>query len=205
MGEEVLRDAGARYGDWSVTSLRSFNPIGARHSGRIGEDPLGAPTNLVPCLALVAIGRLPFLEVFGGDYPTADGTGVWDYLHVLDLAAGHRVALEVGAARRGHRCYNLGTRTGTSVLQLLESFSRACGRALPYRVVHRRPGDVAVLIAAPGRARAELGRSASRGTDAMCRDAWHFQELNPSGYSPTTPVGALSRSRQSAHDLTDRG
>jgi UDP-glucose 4-epimerase len=182
MCELILADVCARYPQWHVTSLRYFNPAGAHESGLIGEDPRGVPNNVLPYVAQVAVGRLRELSVFGDDYPTPDGTGVRDYIHVMDLAEGHRLALDHLDDAPGHRVINLGTGTGTSVKQLLAAFSRACGRELPSRVVGRRSGDVAELVADPAAARDLLGWSACRDIDDMCQDAWEFQRLNPNGY-----------------------
>ena len=180
--EMILGDFCARYPDWHVTSLRYFNPAGAHKSGLIGEDPRGVPNNVLPYVAQVAVGRREELSIFGDDYPTPDGTGVRDYIHVMDLAEGHRHALEHLDDAGGHRVINLGTGTGTSVKELLTAFSKACGKDLPSRVVGRRQGDVAELVADPAASRELLGWSASRGIEEMCRDAWEFQRLNPNGY-----------------------
>ncbi|MCU1459351.1 MAG: galE [Actinomycetia bacterium] len=183
MGEQILADACAVETAWSVMALRYFNPVGAHESGRIGEDPRGIPNNLMPYLTQLAVGRLHELSVFGDDYPTVDGTGVRDYIHVMDVVEGHRVALE-HMTSPGFRSLNLGTGTGTSVLQLLAAFTEVCGRELPYRIVARRPGDVAELVADPERAAVELGWRARRDVLDMCRDAWRFQQENPGGYEP---------------------
>ncbi|OHV37930.1 UDP-glucose 4-epimerase GalE [Pseudofrankia sp. EUN1h] len=182
MCEQILADLCVAEPDWQVTALRYFNPVGAHPSGLLGEDPRGVPNNLMPYLQQVAIGRREFLSVFGDDYPTPDGTGVRDYIHVMDLAEGHRAALEHAGAAPGFRAVNLGTGTGTSVRQLLDAFSAACGRQLPYRVVPRRAGDVAELVADPAHAAEVLGWRASRGLAQMCQDAWEFQRRNPGGY-----------------------
>ncbi|WP_340558869.1 UDP-glucose 4-epimerase GalE [Streptomyces sp. GSL17-111] len=181
--ERIIGDVCDRLPEaFSAFALRYFNPVGAHPSGLLGEDPRGVPDNLMPYLAQVAVGRLDRLRVFGDDYPTADGTGVRDYLHVMDVAEGHRVALEHLDDEAGLRVLNLGTGTGTSVLELLAAFSAACGRRLPYEITARRPGDVAALVADPGAVRRAWGWSATRDVAAMCRDAWRFQDLNPSGY-----------------------
>nr|WP_307873736.1 MULTISPECIES: UDP-glucose 4-epimerase GalE [unclassified Frankia] len=182
MCEQILADVCAAQPDWHVTALRYFNPVGAHPSGLLGEDPRGIPNNLMPYLQQVAVGRREYLSVFGEDYPTADGTGVRDYIHVVDLAEGHRAALEHLDDEAGYRVVNLGTGVGTSVRQLLTAFGAACGRELPYRVVARRDGDVAALYADPSYAAETLDWRASRGLDEMCRDAWEFQRLNPGGY-----------------------
>jgi len=180
--EEMLEDLQRAHPAWNILSLRYFNPVGAHESGRIGEDPSGIPNNLMPYVAQVAVGRLPVLHVFGGDYPTPDGTGVRDYIHVMDLAEGHLAALEHLQKRPGWLPLNLGTGRGHSVLEVVEAFQRASGRPIPYRVVDRRPGDVAVCYADPTRAREVLGWEARRDLDGMCQDAWRWQSLNPAGY-----------------------
>ncbi|WP_206337660.1 UDP-glucose 4-epimerase GalE [Streptomyces sp. WAC 06738] len=180
--EQVLADTCRRLPDMSVLALRYFNPVGAHESGLLGEDPRGVPNNLMPYLAQVAVGRLPGLRVFGDDYATADGTGVRDYIHVRDVAEGHRVALEHLGDENGMRVFNLGTGVGTSVLELVAAFTRACGRPIPYEITARRPGDVAALIADPGAVARAWNWTTTRDLAAMCRDAWAFQELNPSGY-----------------------
>jgi UDP-glucose 4-epimerase len=189
MCEQILADVCARYPSWRVTSLRYFNPAGAHPSGLIGEDPRGVPNNVMPYLAQLAVGRRAELSVFGDDYPTRDGTGVRDYIHVMDIAEGHRRALEHLDDAPGHRVVNLGTGSGTSVKELLAAFSGACGRRLPHRVVARRPGDVAELVADPTRAKELLGWSASRDVVDVCRDAWRFQRLNPNGYEDSGAAG----------------
>jgi UDP-glucose 4-epimerase len=181
MGELILADFCLRHPDWSITALRYFNPAGAHGSGRLGEDPAGVPSNIVPFLAQLAAGRHQELRIFGSDYPTPDGTAIRDYIHVLDVVEGHRLALEGGPVP-GFRRYNLGTGTGTSVLELVHAFEEASGRPLPYRFVERRPGDVPELVADPGLALSELGWKATRTLADMCRDAWRFQAANPNGY-----------------------
>ena len=180
--EQVLADVCRRLPEMSVLALRYFNPVGAHPSGLLGEDPRGVPNNVMPFLTQVAVGRLPRLRVFGDDYDTADGTGVRDYIHVMDVADGHRVALEHLDDDTGMRTFNLGTGAGTSVLELVAAFSRACGRPVPYEVTARRPGDVAALVADPGAVARAWNWATTRDLAAMCRDAWAFQELNPSGY-----------------------
>ncbi|GAA2653186.1 UDP-glucose 4-epimerase GalE [Streptomyces aculeolatus] len=180
--EQVLADVCRRLPEMSVLALRYFNPVGAHPSGLLGEDPRGVPNNVMPFLTQVAVGRLPRLRVFGDDYATADGTGVRDYIHVMDVADGHRVALEHLDDDTGMRTFNLGTGAGTSVLELVAAFSRACGRPVPYEVTARRPGDVAALVADPGAVARAWNWATTRDLAAMCRDAWAFQELNPSGY-----------------------
>lgn len=181
MIEEILRDVAAAW-NWSVALLRYFNPVGAHESGQIGEDPNGIPNNLVPYIAQVAVGRLPELAVFGNDYPTRDGTGIRDYIHVVDLALGHLAALDKLATNSGVVTYNLGTGRGYSVLEVMAAFERACGKKIPYRVVGRRPGDIATSYADPSKAENELGWSTERGIDEMCADVWRWQSANPNGY-----------------------
>ncbi|WP_353712906.1 UDP-glucose 4-epimerase GalE [Arthrobacter sp. K5] len=181
MCEKILDDLCARHREWSVTALRYFNPAGAHESGEIGEDPAGVPGNIVPFLTQLAAGRLKELLIFGSDYPTADGTAVRDYIHVMDVVEGHRKALEKGPIP-GFRRYNLGTGVGTSVLELVHAFSTVTGHEVPYRVVGRRPGDVPELVASPRMAHTELGWAARRNLADMCRDAWRFQEQHPQGY-----------------------
>jgi UDP-glucose 4-epimerase len=181
LGEQMLRDLAASDRSWKVTLLRYFNPVGAHPSGLIGEDPRGVPNNLMPYVSQVAVGRLPGLRVFGADYPTRDGTGVRDYLHVVDLAVGHVRALERTGAG-GLLTVNLGTGRGYSVLEVVNAFEKASGCAIAYRVVDRRPGDVAEVYADASLAARELGWAAARGIDEMCRDAWNWQRGNPAGY-----------------------
>ena len=180
--EEILRDVHASDDAWNVALLRYFNPVGAHASGRIGEDPNGIPNNLMPFVAQVAVGKLAELQVFGDDYDTPDGTGVRDYIHVVDLARGHLKALERLAAGAGVVTYNLGTGQGYSVLEMVRAFEKASGRAVPYKIVARRPGDIAMCYADPTLARKELGWSAQLGIDDMVRDGWHWQSENPGGY-----------------------
>jgi UDP-glucose 4-epimerase len=162
--------------------LRYFNPVGAHASGRIGEDPDGLPNNLMPYVSQVAVGRLSRLRVFGNDYPTPDGTGVRDYIHVVDLAVGHLRALERIGALSGVTTLNLGTGQGYSVLEMVRAFEKASGRLVPFDIVARRPGDVAACWADPSRAQSVLGWRAERDLDAMCVDAWRWQSMNPLGY-----------------------
>ena len=182
MIEEILRDLHAAEPDWRLALLRYFNPVGAHASGRLGEDPNGIPNNLMPFVAQVAVGTLPRLRVFGGDWPTCDGTGVRDYIHVVDLALGHLAALDRLASGPALLTVNLGTGRGYSVLEMVRAFERASGRKVPYEVVARRPGDVAECYADPSLAQRELGWQASRGVDAMCADQWRWQSQNPRGY-----------------------
>ncbi|MBD5803436.1 UDP-glucose 4-epimerase [Azoarcus sp. Aa7] len=182
MCEEVLRDLVAADARWHVVLLRYFNPVGAHASGSIGEDPNGIPNNLMPYVSQVAVGKLRELQVFGGDYPTSDGTGVRDYIHVVDLAAGHVAAVERMDGLPGVSCVNLGTGRGYSVLEVARAFERASGREVPYRIVARRPGDVAACWADASLAYKVLGWQPQFDLDAMCRDAWRWQSLNPGGY-----------------------
>jgi UDP-glucose 4-epimerase len=182
MMEQVFTDLPVSDAAWNVILLRYFNPIGAHPSGRIGEDPHGIPNNLVPYIAQVAVGKLPYLRVFGNDYPTPDGTCIRDYIHVVDLAVGHLKALEKLASKPGAVVYNLGTGRGNSVLEVIAAFERACGKPIPYQIVERRAGDLAVSYADPSKANRELGWSARRGIDEMCADVWRWQSANPNGY-----------------------
>lgn len=184
MQEQILRDVAAAEPAWRIALLRYFNPVGAHRSGTIGEDPSDIPNNLMPFIAQVAVGRRDRLAVFGDDYDTVDGTGVRDYVHVEDLAAGHVAALHALARGDGGvSVWNLGTGQGTSVLELLHAFERACGRELPYQIVERRPGDIAASYATVDKARVELGWRATRTVDDMCADTWRWQSQNPHGYS----------------------
>ncbi len=182
MIEEILQDLYVSDPGWNISILRYFNPVGAHSSGLIGEDPSGIPNNLMPFIAQTATGLREQLSVFGGDYPTRDGTGVRDYIHVVDLARGHLKALQKLQENPGCIVHNLGTGQGYSVLEMVAAFSRVCGRPIPHRVVARRPGDVAECFANPEKARLELGWSAQLGLDAMCADTWHWQSRNPDGY-----------------------
>ncbi|NKN33714.1 UDP-glucose 4-epimerase GalE [Marichromatium bheemlicum] len=182
--EQMLGDLHRADPRWNLALLRYFNPVGAHPSGRIGEDPRGIPNNLMPYVAQVAIGRRPRLQVFGDDYPTADGTGVRDYIHVVDLARGHLAALRrLREVRPGVEAINLGTGRGYSVLEMVAAFERVSGRAVPYEIVARRPGDIATCYADPGRARALLDWEAALDIDAMVGDAWRWQSDNPEGYA----------------------
>ncbi|MDR2366149.1 MAG: UDP-glucose 4-epimerase GalE [Zoogloeaceae bacterium] len=174
--EHMLADASAADPDWKIVCLRYFNPVGAHASGLIGEDPEGIPNNLMPYIARVASGQLAELQVFGGDYPTPDGTGVRDYIHVMDLAEGHAAALAWLATRPGWRAINLGTGRGYSVLEMRAAFAAASGQAVPYRIAPRRAGDVAACYANPARAKRELGWQATRGIEEMCQSVWRFQQ-----------------------------
>ncbi|MDE2255271.1 MAG: UDP-glucose 4-epimerase GalE [Betaproteobacteria bacterium] len=183
MIEEILGDLHQAEPHWRIARLRYFNPVGAHESGLIGEDPRGIPNNLMPYITQVAIGRLPKLRVFGGDWPTADGSGVRDYIHVMDLAEGHVSALRHLLAHAGMFTVNLGTGQGYSVLQMLKAFGNSIGRALPYEIVARRAGDIAECWADPSAAQALLGWKAKRNLDAICADAWRWQQGNPQGYA----------------------
>lgn len=185
MIEDMLRDLAASDDSWRIALLRYFNPVGAHESGLIGEDPNDIPNNLMPYISQVAVGRLPQLRVFGGDYPTPDGTGVRDYIHVVDLALGHLKALEwlAGLSKGRVEAINLGTGNGCSVLDMVKAFEQACGRVIPYEIVARRPGDAASCYADPCLARELLGWQAVRDVKTMCQDAWRWQSHNPHGYA----------------------
>jgi UDP-glucose 4-epimerase len=182
MVEDILRDLAASDPRWRIAILRYFNPVGAHESSQIGEDPNGIPNNLLPYIAQVAVGKLPELAVFGNDYPTPDGTGVRDYIHVVDLADGHLRALEALQTRTGVHVWNLGTGQGYSVLEMVRAFEAASGKPVPYRIAPRRPGDIATCYADPAKAERDLGWKALRGLDEMMRDAWLWQSMNPDGY-----------------------
>jgi UDP-glucose 4-epimerase len=185
MGEQILRDLSRASKDWHITLLRYFNPVGAHSSGRIGEDPNGKPNNLMPYVARVAVGKLPVLEITGNDYDTPDGTGVRDYIHVTDLAAGHVAALD-HLADKGipgePQVYNLGTGKGVSVLEAVHAFEKACGHDIPHEFVERRPGDIATVYADPAKAERELGWKARLSFEQACEDSWRWQSQNPDGY-----------------------
>lgn len=183
MIEEILRDLWVADNAWNIAILRYFNPVGAHPSGLIGEDPNGIPNNLLPYISQIAVGRLAELSVFGNDYPTHDGTGVRDYIHVVDLAVGHLRALEKLASKPGVVTYNLGTGSGYSVLEVVSAFEKASGIEIPYKIVTRREGDVAESFADPSKAQEELKWSAQRGLVEMCTDVWHWQSSNPNGYA----------------------
>lgn len=182
MIEMMLQDLYASDDDWNVILLRYFNPVGAHKSGRIGEDPTGIPNNLVPFITQVAVGKLSKLRVFGNDYPTPDGTCIRDYIHVVDLALGHLKALDKLAENPGCVAYNLGTGTGSSVLDVIHAFMKATDLDIPYEIVERRPGDVAAAYADPQKATTELGWQAKLSLEEMCADAWRWQSQNPNGY-----------------------
>jgi len=179
--EEILKDLYASDNRWNVILLRYFNPVGAHASGRIGEDPKGIPNNLMPYVSRVAVGQLDELPVFGNDYPTPDGTGIRDYIHVMDLAVGHVNALQKLIGRSGVHIYNLGTGQGYSVLEMIAAFEKASGRKIKYRITARRPGDIAICYADATKAQQELGWKAQLGIEQMCADTWRWQSMNPSG------------------------
>ena len=183
IGEGLLRDLERSDPAWRIALLRYFNPVGAHESGTIGEDPRGTPNNLMPYVAQVAVGKRPALQIFGADYPTPDGTGVRDYLHVVDLAEGHVAALRHLLGGAGSLTVNLGTGQGRSVLELVHAFERASGRRVPYEIAPRRPGDVAACWADPTLAAETIGWRATRDLDAMCVDTWRWQTANPNGYA----------------------
>ena len=180
--EHMLNDLAVASPEWSIGILRYFNPVGAHASGRIGENPRGIPNNLMPFVTQVAVGKRPQLSVFGGDYPTHDGTGVRDYIHVTDLAIGHIKALDAKAKTAGVHIYNLGTGQGYSVLDIVHAFEAATGQTIPYALKPRRAGDIAVCYADPAKAEAELGWTAQRDLPTMMADAWRWQSQNPNGY-----------------------
>lgn len=182
MLEQILTDFHTADEEWNVVLLRYFNPVGAHKSGTIGENPKGIPNNLMPYITQVAVGKREFLGVFGDDYDTPDGTGVRDYIHVVDLADGHVKALKKIEEKAGVCVYNLGTGNGYSVLDMVKAFSKACGKDLPYKILDRRPGDIAMCYADPAKAKVELGWEATRGLDEMCEDSWRWQSTNPNGY-----------------------
>lgn len=182
MVEQCLSDLFDAENDWSITLLRYFNPVGAHPTGSMGEDPQGIPNNLMPFIAQVAVGRRDKLAVFGDDYPTPDGTGVRDYIHVMDLADGHIAALKAVGKEAGLHIYNLGTGKGSSVLEMVEAFAKASGKPVPYEICPRRQGDIAECWASTQKAQQELGWKASRSVEAMTADTWNWQSRNPQGY-----------------------
>ncbi|USK97045.1 UDP-glucose 4-epimerase GalE [Bacillus tropicus] len=182
MIEQIMRDVAKADGEWSIALLRYFNPFGAHKSGRIGEDPNGVPNNLMPYVTQVAVGKLKELNIFGNDYPTKDGTGVRDYIHVVDLAKGHVKALEKVLKTKGIEAYNLGTGKGYSVLEMVKAFEKVSGKKIPYKVIGRRPGDVAICFADVSKAKRELGWEAEYGLEEMCVDSWRWQVNNKNGY-----------------------
>ena len=183
MVEQILADVVTSDPTWSITALRYFNPVGAHPSGHLGEDPQGVPNNLMPFIAQVAVGRRAALQIFGNDYPTPDGTGKRDYIHVMDLADGHLAALQHAHGRPGHHVFNLGSGQGLSVLEMLAAFGRACGKSLPYEFAPRRPGDLAAFWANPSLAEKTLNWRVQRSLDDMCADTWRWQSQNPNGYA----------------------
>ena len=182
MCEEILRDVAKADGEWSVVLLRYFNPVGAHPSGLIGEHPNGIPNNLMPFISQTAIGKREKLSVFGNDYPTPDGTGVRDYIHVVDLAKGHVAAMDYLCSHTGEAVFNLGTGNGYSVLDMVKAFEKANGVKVPYVIAPRRSGDVAVCYADPAKSAEVLGWHAQYNLEDMCRDTWHWQSMNPNGY-----------------------
>lgn len=182
MSEQILKDVAYADPTLSIVLLRYFNPIGAHESGRIGEDPAGIPNNLMPYICQVASGKLDHLRVFGNDYPTRDGTGERDYIHVMDLAEGHLAALRYAADHRGAEIFNLGTGESYSVLDMVRTFEKVNGLKVPYEITARRPGDIATCYADPGKAQTALRWQAKRGLEEMCKDAWNWQKNNPMGY-----------------------
>mgnify|MGYP002563314193 CR=1 FL=1 len=182
MLERILTDFYRADSEWNVVLLRYFNPIGAHISGRIGEDPKDIPNNLLPYVAQVAVGKLECIQVFGNDYPTPDGTGVRDYIHVTDLATGHMAALDYAASHTGVEVFNLGTGTGYSVLDMVHAFEKANGVKVPYQIVGRRPGDLPTCYADPAKSERVLGWKAEKNLEDMCRDSWNWQSKNPMGY-----------------------
>lgn len=212
--EYMLDDLAASDPRWAIAKLRYFNPVGSHESGRIGEDPQGIPNNLMPYIAQVAVGIREKVSVFGGDYPTPDGTGVRDYIHVVDLGAGHLAALEYLQDHGGLHTWNLGTGNGSSVLEVIQAFARTSERDIPYEIVDRRPGDVAASYADPTLAREEIGWKAERGLEQMVEDMWRWQSGNPNGYPEEAPddldedevqedTGAKSSETKSHPDVDD--
>ena len=183
MSEQILRDLAKADPEFTVVLLRYFNPVGAHASGLIGEDPKGIPNNLVPYVAQVAVGKLAAVGVFGDDYPTPDGTGVRDYIHVVDLARGHVAAIDFMQANKGEFVFNLGTGVGYSVLDMVKAFEKANGIKIPYELVDRRPGDLATCYSTPAKSEKVLGWKAEFGLEDMCRDSWNWQKNNPNGFS----------------------
>ncbi|MGX7091489.1 UDP-glucose 4-epimerase GalE [Hutsoniella sourekii] len=191
VNERILQDLAVADPEWKITLLRYFNPIGAHKSGLIGEDPQGIPNNLMPYITQVAVGKLDQLRIFGNDYPTPDGTGVRDYIHVVDLAKGHLAALKHLEKQQGVEIFNLGTGQGYSVLDLVESFQEANGVDIPYTIVERRPGDIATSYADPSKAEKVLGWTAQESLKDMCQDSWRWQKNNPQGYQDGN-IGAMN-------------
>jgi UDP-glucose 4-epimerase len=193
--EQVFRDVCVAYPAWNVIMLRYFNPVGAHPSGRIGEDPNGIPLNLLPYVTQVAVGKHPYLRVFGNDYPTPDGTCLRDYIHVVDLALGHLKALEKLASNPGAVAYNLGTGQPYSVLEVVAAFERACGKPIPYQIHARRPGDLPISYADPSKANRELTWIAQKTLDEMCADVWRWQAANPNGYDLIHQIASAIQQR----------
>jgi UDP-glucose 4-epimerase len=183
MIEDILRDLNNAEHEWNIALLRYFNPVGAHPSGQIGEDPNDVPNNLMPYVAQVAVGKRPFVRVWGNDYLTPDGTGIRDYIHVMDLADGHIKALEKLEKKPGLVTYNLGTGRGYSVMEVISAFEKACQHKIPYKIMERRPGDAAISYADPSKANRELNWYAQRTMDEMCADSWRWQSQNPNGFS----------------------
>jgi UDP-glucose 4-epimerase len=183
MIEDILRDLSVAEPEWNIAILRYFNPVGAHPSGQIGEDPRGIPNNLMPYVAQVAVGRHPFVRVWGNDYPTPDGTGVRDYIHVMDLSAGHIKALEKLGTKPGLVTYNLGTGRGYSVMEVIKAFGKACQHEIPFKIMDRRPGDAAISYADPTKANHELSWHAQKTLNDMCTDTWRWQTQNPNGFA----------------------
>ncbi|MDC7783896.1 UDP-glucose 4-epimerase GalE [Priestia megaterium] len=192
MIEEILRDLYIPNEDWNIAILRYFNPIGAHPSGRLGEDPQGIPNNLMPYITQVGIGKLDKLKIFGNNYPTIDGTGVRDYIHVVDLALGHLKALEKVMSSPGVDTYNLGTGRGYSVLEIVEAFERVSKKKIPYEIVDRRPGDIATCYADATKAKEKLGWIAKRDIEEMCADSWNWQFNNPNGYESSKNIHLIN-------------
>ncbi|WP_318505211.1 UDP-glucose 4-epimerase GalE [Bacillus sp. T3] len=188
MIEEILRDLNASDPSWSIALLRYFNPIGAHGSGLIGEDPQGIPNNLMPYITQVAVGKLKELQVYGNNYPTKDGTGVRDYIHVVDLAKGHLQALKKVFSNIGINAYNLGTGNGYSVLEMVAAFEKASGVKIPYKIVNPRQGDAAICYADPTKAKMDLDWVAEKGIEEMCKDSWRWQSKNPRGYEENNKI-----------------
>ena len=182
LGEQILRDMAKADPRWSVVQLRYFNPVGAHESGLIGEHPCGVPNNLMPFICQTAMGKREVLSIYGNDYPSPDGTGVRDYIHVEDLAEGHVAAISYSLAHTGEEIFNLGRGRGYSVLDMVRTFEEVSGVSIPYVIAPRRPGDLAVVYADPEKSRKLLGWSAKRDLKDMCRDAWNWQSQNPNGY-----------------------
>lgn len=202
--ERILDDLAVSDSRWNIAKLRYFNPVGAHESGRIGEDPQGIPNNLMPFVAQVAVGRREKVSVFGDDYPTPDGTGVRDYIHVVDLGAGHLAALEYLQDHGGLHAWNLGTGNGSSVLEVIAAFKRAAGREIAYEIVERRPGDVAASYGDPTLAREQIGWKAERGLEEMVTDMWRWQSNNPEGFPSEPAAGEETRVDDSSAVEEDR-